>query len=277
MIKTIIFISFILIIITLILGINPLIKFKRNRIKQRVFPHDWMTILKRNVPFYKRLPESLRQRLHSHIHVLLSEKTFKGCGGLEITNEIKLTIASQAALLLLNERGTYFSKLRIILIYPSAFIANQTTVLGGQYLEEKQVKAGESWHIGIVVLSWEDIRRDALNWNDGRNVVLHEFAHQLDQEGGSASGVPILEKRSDYISWARVFSREYETLRNELAQGRETVINEYGATDPAEFFAVVTETFFEKPFQMEKKHPELYNELKGYYKLNPVEWMREPV
>lgn len=275
MIKTLIFSLFIIILIAFILGIDPLINLKRSRIKYRVFPGDWITILERNFPLYQCLPESLRKRLHSHINVLLSEKTFKGCGGLQITDEIKLTIAAQAALLLLNERGTYFSKLRIILIYPSAFIANQTSSLGGHYLEEKQIKSGESWHIGIVVLSWNDVRRDALNWKDGRNVVLHEFAHQLDQEGGSASGVPILEKRSDYINWARVFSREYETLRSELEQGWETVIDEYGATDPAEFFAVVTETFFEKPFQMEKKHTELYNELKRYYKLNPAEWMRE--
>jgi Mlc titration factor MtfA (ptsG expression regulator) len=277
MIKTLIVLLFIIILIAFILGINPLVNLKRSRIKHRVFPGDWITILERNVPLYKCLPESLQKRLHSHINVLLAEKTFKGCGGLEITDEIKLTIAAQAALLLLNERGSYFSKLRIILIYPSAFIANQTSSLGGHYLEEKQVKAGESWHIGIVVLSWNDVRRDALNGKDGRNVVLHEFAHQLDQEGGSASGVPILEKKSDYISWARVFSREYETLRSELEHGWETVIDEYGATDPAEFFAVVTETFFEKPFQMERKHPELYNELKRYYKLNPAEWMRERV
>ncbi len=277
MIKTLIFILFLLLIIALILGISPLTQLRRRRIKNRVFPLDWMVILERNVPLYKRLPASLRERLHGHINVLLAEKTFKGCGGLQLTDEIRITIAAQAALLLLNERGNYFSKLHLILVYPSAFIASQTTSFGDHYLEEIQVKAGESWQIGIVVLSWEDIRRDALHWKDGRNVVLHEFAHQLDQESGSSSGVPILEKRSDYVSWARIFSQEYQTLCREVEQGLETVIDDYGATDPAEFFAVVTETFFEKPFQMEKKHPELYNELKRYYKLDPTEWTRERV
>lgn len=115
------------------------------------------------------------------------------------------------------------------------------------------------------------------NWKDGRNVILHEFAHQLDQESGDVSGVPILEKRADYVSWGRIFREEYEKLCHKVAQGVETVIDEYGATNPAEFFAVVTETFFEKPFQMKKEHPELYQELKRYYQLEPTEWLRERV
>ncbi len=277
MIKTLIFIFFILLIIALIFGISPLTRLRHRRIKKRAFPSEWIVIIERNISLYNRLPQSLRKRLHGHINVLLAEKSFKGCGGLQLTDEIKVTIAAQAALLLLNERGNYFSKLRIILVYPSAFIANKTTPFGELYLEEKQVKAGESWLTGIVVLSWENIRYDLKHWKDGHNLVLHEFAHQLDQEAGSASGVPILEKRSDYVSWGQVFRTEYEKLRHQVERGLETVINEYGATDPAEFFAVATETFFEKPFQMERKHPELYNELKRYYKLDPVEWMKEPV
>jgi MtfA peptidase len=277
MVRTIIFLLFLLLIIALILGANPLNQLRRRRLKNQAFPLDWTTIIERNFPLYKHLPLSLQRRLHGHINVLLAEKKFKGCGGLQITDEIKITIAAQAALLLLNERGNYFSKLRVILVYPSAFIANQATPFGEHYLEETQVKSGESWQIGIVVLSWEDIRRDTFNWQDGHNVILHEFAHQLDQEGGSASGVPILEKRSDYVSWAQVFSKDYVKLCRDVERGMETVIDEYGATNPAEFFAVATETFFEKPFQMKKKHPELYNELKHYYKLDPSEWSREPI
>jgi Mlc titration factor MtfA (ptsG expression regulator) len=272
MIKTIIFLLFIVLIIALISGIEPLNRLRQRRLYNRPFSSGWTVIIERNVPFYKPLPDSLRKRLYGHINVLLSEKNFKGCGGLQLTEEIKVTIAAIAALLLLNERGNYFSKLRLILVYPSAFIANNTTPFGELYLEEKQVKAGESWGTGIVVLSWENIRYDATHWNDGRNVVLHEFAHQLDQEGGSASGVPILEKKSDYVTWGQVFRKEYEQLRREVERGVETVIDQYGATDPAEFFAVATETFFEKPFQMKSKHPELYRELKRYYKLDPVEW-----
>lgn len=277
MIKTIIFLGFILIIIALILGINPLITLRRRQIANRAFPSRWTVILEQNIPFYNRLPGSLRKRLHGYINVLLAEKKFKGCGELQLTDEIRVTIAGQAALLLLNETGNYFSKLHLILVYPSAFIAGKATPFGELYLEDKQVKVGESWRTGIVVLSWESIRYDTRHWKDGHNVVLHEFAHQLDQEGGSASGVPVLEKRPDYITWARVFSKEYEILCREIEQGAETVIDEYGATDQAEFFAVATETFFEKSLQMKRKHPELYNELKRYYKLDPVEWMRESV
>ena len=275
MIKTIIFLLFLFLIIALIWGIEPVIRLRRRGLANRHFPSHWTDIIERNVPLYKYLPESLQKRLHGHINVLLAEKKFKGCGGLQLTEEIKVTIAAIAALLLLNERGNYFLKLRLILVYPSAFIASQTKPFGELYLEEKQIKAGESWGSGIVVLSWENIRYDAKHWNDGRNVVLHEFAHQLDQEGGSASGVPILEKKSDYVTWGQVFRKEYEQLRREVERGVETIIDEYGATDPAEFFAVATETFFEKPFQMERKHPELYHELKRYYKLDPVEWMKE--
>jgi hypothetical protein len=277
MIKTLILLVFILLIIALIFGLSPLTRLRRRRLNNRSFPSRWIVILEENISFYKGLPDSLRKRLHGHINVLLAEKKFKGCGGLHLTEEVKITIAAIAALLLLNERGNYFSKLRLILVYPSAFIANQTTSLGGYYLEEKQVKAGESWRTGIVVLSWENIRYDARHWKDGRNVVLHEFAHQLDQEAGSASGVPILEKRSDYVNWGQVFRKEYEQLRRDVERGVETVIDEYGATDPAEFFAVATETFFEKPFQMKKNHPELYDQLKHYSKLEPVEWMKKPV
>lgn len=273
MIKTLIFLVFILIIITLILGIDTFKRLRYIHLRKKTFPSHWTVIIERNVPLYKHLSESLRRRLYGHINVLLAQKIFKGCGGLQITNEIKLTIAAQAALLLLSEKGNYFSKLRLILVYPSAFIAGQTTPFGEYYLEETQVKTGESWQIGIVVLSWQDIQYDAKHWQDGRNVVLHEFAHQLDQEGGSASGVPILEKRSDYVTWGRVFRKEYEQLCYEVERGMETVMDEYGATAPAEFFAVATETFFEKPFPMKRKHPELFNELKRYYKLDPVNWI----
>jgi Mlc titration factor MtfA (ptsG expression regulator) len=274
MIKTIIFLLFILLIIALIFGIEPLTQLKRGWVARRPFPSEWTVILERSLPLYQYLPVSWRKRLHGHIQVFLAEKTFKGCGGLLLTDEIKVTIAAIAALLLLNERGSYFSKLRLILVYPSAFIANQARSFGDYYLEEQQVKAGESWRTGIVVLSWENIQYDVKHWQDGRNVVLHEFAHQLDQEAGNASGVPILEKRSDYVTWGQVFRQEYEQLCCAVERGVETAIDEYGATDPAEFFAVATETFFEKPVQLQRNHPDLYQELKRYYKLEPEEWVR---
>ena len=193
---------------------------------------------------------------------------------MRLTDEIKLTIAAVACLLLLNERGEYYPKLSSILVYPSAYRVKETKPVGGYVVQERTVvRIGESWARDQVVLSWEDIKRDATNWSDGRNVILHEFAHQLDQEDGRADGVPILEVRSDYLSWARVFKKEYQRLLRDVERGQKTVMERYGATDPAEFFAVATETFFEKPLLLKRKHPELYRELKRYYKLEPLEWI----
>jgi len=114
--------------------------------------------------------------------------------------------------------------------------------------------------------------KGAVNFRDGHNVAMHEFAHQLDQEDGRADGAPILESRSAYSAWSQVFSKEYAQLQQKTGQGKKSLMDKYGATDPAEFFAVATETFFEKPSQLQKKHPELYHELQGFYKVNPIEW-----
>ena len=181
-----------------------------------------------------------------------------------MTDEIKVTIAAQASMLLLNRRPTYFPKLRTILVYPHTYVAKQNG--------RDSVRLGESWQNGPVVLTWDSVKGGARNVRDGKNVVLHEFSHQLDQEDGSADGAPILESRSCYATWARVLSAEYDRLRAKKKKFRRSVLNKYGATNPAEFFAVATEAFFEKAKQMKKKNPELYEELKTYYKLDPLEW-----
>jgi Mlc titration factor MtfA (ptsG expression regulator) len=134
------------------------------------------------------------------------------------------------------------------------------------------VRLGESWGSGTVVLSWDHVKGGAMNFRDGHNVAIHEFAHQLDQEDGVSDGTPCLENRSAYSEWARVLSRDYETLRDKAGKGRKSVMDKYGATNPAEFFAVATETFFEKPRQLHKKHPDLYEELREYYRVNPLCW-----
>ena len=115
------------------------------------------------------------------------------------------------------------------------------------------------------------MRAGASDINDGHNVALHEFAHQLDQEDGAADGAPILDRRSRYVAWARVLGAEYEQLRQSSRKGKKSVLDRYGATNPAEFFAVATECFFEKPIPMKRKHPELYDELKEYYRQDPVQ------
>ena len=205
---------------------------------------------------------------------MLAEKQFVGCGGLSITEEMKLTIAAIASLLLLNERGEYYPKLSSILVYPSTYVAKQTKAISNYIVQEsKVVRLGESWSRDRVVLSWSQIQYDTQNWQDGHNVILHEFTHQLDSETGTANGVPLLQHKSDYVTWAKVLTQEYQRLINQVQQGTPTIMSAYGITNPAEFFAVATETFFEKPKLMFQRHPALYHQLKQYYKLNPVEWI----
>lgn len=243
---------------------------RRERRRAEPFPAGWLEIIERNVPYYGRLPEPDRTELQGHIQVFLDEKHFEGCGGLELTDEIKVTIAAQACLLLLHRETDYYKRLITILVYPSAYVANGVESLGGGLvLEGPQGRLGEAWTDGVVVLSWDDVRSGAADIRDGQNVVLHEFAHQLDQEDGVADGAPTLAHRSSYVAWARHLGSEYEQLRKDENQGRKTVLDTYGATNPAEFFAVATECFFEKPAQLRKKHPELYEELKAYYRQDP--------
>jgi MtfA peptidase len=238
------------------------------------FPDEWEKILRKNVSLYGFLPDALREQLHNDIKIFITEKHFEGLDGLELTDEIKVTIAAEASMLLLNRKNSDYPKLSSILVYPSAYVTKQsTTVGGGVYTEGQTVRLGESWQHGSVVLAWDNVKQGAVNSQDGHNVVLHEFAHQLDQEDGIADGAPILEKRSSYTTWARIMSREYEHLRSNVEHHKKSVMDKYGATNPAEFFAVATETFFEKPKQLKKKAPDLYAELKGFYNVDPVEWL----
>jgi len=237
------------------------------------FPADLLSIVERNVPLYSFLPEADRNELHSHILVFLDEKKFEGCGGLQINDEIKVTIAAQACILLLHRKTNYYHKLKSILVYPSAYIANVSQPMGnGIIAEGESVRLGESWHSGAVVLSWNDVIYGASDIRDGHNVVFHEFAHQLDHDGVESCGSPIMKKRSMYIAWARVLGAEYAKLRKDTEHGSRTVMDRYGAKNPAEFFAVATECFFEKPVQLKRKHPELYKEFMIYYQQDPAKF-----
>lgn len=270
-----IIVFFVIVLIIIGILISPiLIKQQRNRLKRRPFPLIWHSIIENNLPIYLHLTLTERRRLQGHIQVFLTEKQFIGCRGLKVTEEMKVTIAAVACLLLLNERGKYFPKLRSILIYPSTYFVKETVAISNYVVEERHMaRLGESWTHDQVILSWEQVQQDTHNWQDGRNVILHEFAHQLDQEDGKAEGVPILQRNSDYLIWARVMTEEYQQLCNDVRQGIKTVIDSYGVTNPAEFFAVATETFFEKPQQLLKQHPALYELLQKYYQVNPEQWI----
>ena len=250
---------------------KPLFRYyRRKQLRSSPFPPKWEEILNRSVALYRHLPDLLKKELQGHIQVFLDEKIFEGCGGLKITDEIRVTIAGQACILLLNRKPNYYPKLYTILVYPSAYVGKKVTVTGMLHTEVTAPVAGESWTRGEVVLAWDNVRQAAIDLAFGHNVVLHEFAHQLDQEDGSANGAPILEKGTSYRTWAMVLSKEYKKLKRKALSGRKDIMDYYGATNPAEFFAVATETFFERPEQMKLTHPELYKELVSYYKLDPL-------
>jgi Mlc titration factor MtfA (ptsG expression regulator) len=245
---------------------------RRKRLRALPFPDAWLGFIQKNVPIYNRFPQADQNELQGHIQVFLSEKYFEGCGGLALTDEIKVTIAAQACLLLLHRETDYYPRLVTILVYPSAYVARHLGWKGGGIMEEgEMVRLGEAWMGGVAVLSWDDVSRRTSEVNSGLNVALHEFAHLLDFEDGSANGTPSLEHSSHYRTWARVLSDEYEKLRRDTALGRTHLLDSYGATNPAEFFAVATECFFEKPIQLRRKHPALYEELKTYFRQDPAE------
>ncbi len=248
---------------------------RRKRQRETPFPSEWLRIVEKNFPLYHHLPAEDRRELLEHMQVFLAEKNFEGCGGLAMTDEIKVTIAANACLLLLHRETDYYPRLMSILVYPSAYVVPEAEEeLDGIVDEECDVRLGEAWTHGAVVLSWDDVRRDAAQIDDGFNVALHEFAHQLDQEDGSAEGAPVLEHGGKYVAWARVFGEAFEELHRALEADRPAVFDDYGATDPAEFFAVATECFFEKPRELKRKHPELYEQLRDFYRQDPVTYRR---
>lgn len=254
--------------------------FKRRRREALMadpFPSEWLAIIQKNVPYFRLLSPEDQRELLGHVQVFLAEKEFEGCGGLELTDEIKVTIAVQACLLLLHRETDYYPELAVILVYPRGYLAPKTQVApGGIVIEGGQARLGESWDRGVVVLAWDSVLSGARDLRDGHNLVLHEFAHQLDQEEGRADGAPELPCTSMYTAWARVLSKEYERLHEDIDRLRRTVIDDYGATNPAEFFAVVTETFFERPRALKSRHPELYEQLRIFYKQDPAALMKRP-
>jgi MtfA peptidase len=187
---------------------------RRQRIRRQAFPAEWRDILRRRMPAYAKLPTHLQLQLKKHTQVLVAEKPFIGCAGLQVTTEMRVLIAAQAALLLLNGHAGYFPQLRQVLIYPGAFVVDRPhTDASGLTHETRRALAGESWQQGQVLLSWDDVLAGAAHPHDGHNVVIHEFAHQLDQERGHANGAPWLGRRDRYARWAAVMGAEFAAQR----------------------------------------------------------------
>lgn len=251
----------------------PLVlQLRRARIRRQPFPRAWREVLQRRWPGFQLLPADLQLQLKKHTQVLLAEKPFIGCQGLVVTDEMRVLIAAQAALLLLNRRAGYFRNLRQVLVYPGAFVVDRAVTEGGVVRDERRALAGESWQQGQLILSWDDVLQGAATADDGRNVVIHEFAHQLDQEAGSANGAPALGSRSWRARWAAVMATEFAQLQQRVRVGEGGLIDPYAATEPAEFFAVLSEVFFEQPGELALAHPALFREFVQYYATNPLHW-----
>lgn len=247
------------------------------RALQTPFPDAWVEIVERNIGVYKNLPMPLRLQLRRLIKQFLHEKHFTGCGGLEITDEIRVTIAAEACMLLLHRPTGVYPGLKYILVYPRGFIvAREQRGTDGVTESTHHSLLGESWSKGKVILAWDHVLHGGRNFADGQNLVLHEFAHQLDAETGMTDGAPVLRTANSCRSWATALSAEYEALQKNARRGKRSLMDHYGATNPAEFFAVATETFFEKPEQMAKHHEELFITLTNYYRVDPRDWLRLP-
>jgi MtfA peptidase len=257
-------------------------RLRRRRILARPFPDAWLRVLNRNLPFYSRLNDDERDRLRNSLRLFIAEKSWEGCAGLEVTEEIKVTIAAQACLLVLGRDGIGFDHVKTILVYPDEYYARQEIEEGtrvdedGTIFDEEPARVGEAWYGGPVILSWRDVRSGGWISHDGYNVVFHEFAHQLDMQDGIVNGTPPLDSREAYEKWAAVMTAEFERLKLQSGRGMVTLLDGYGAQDPGEFFAVCAECFFERPLAFATRHRELYNCLKDYFRQDPAEWQNSP-
>jgi len=257
-------------------------KWRLRQALGRPLRSEQVAILERNVVQYAGMDASQRQQLQRMVQQFLHEKKFVGCAGLEITDEMRLTIAGQACLLLLGRvaearRPAIYPTLDMVLVYPGAFLVPRRQIdPSGVVTEERQDLLGESWGDGRVILAWDHVRRADQEEAPGHNVVLHEFAHQLDSESGNTNGAPYLGSSERYRTWSEVLSRDYANLRREAMWGVQGVLDHYGASDPAEFFAVATESFFEQPHLLAARHPALYQEFLQYYRIDPRQWQAAP-
>jgi MtfA peptidase len=241
-------------------------KWRRGRIAAAAFPAAWLEYLEQNVPHYPLLAAGEQEKLRRDTQVFVAEKNWEGCGGLTVNDEMRVTIAAQACLLVLALDHVLFDSVLSILIYPREYVAPAARRLGGGETVAADVRLGEAWYRGPVVLSWAEVLDDCRHLGYGRNVVWHEFAHQLDMLDRASDGTPPLASREQYKRWSTVMSAELKNLRSASRIGRPTLIDPYGALNEAEFFAVVTECFFDRPAELRQEHPELYGLLAEFYR-----------
>jgi Mlc titration factor MtfA (ptsG expression regulator) len=246
-------------------------KHWRRRLLARPFPPDWLPHLERNVPAYPLLTEAERSRLQGDLRVFLAEKTWEGCAGLEVTDEMKVTVSALACFLVLGLEHDYFSRVQSVLLYPAGFKVPERKALGDNLVLEGEAEhLGEAHYRGPVILSWAELLDDVRHPGRGRNLVFHEFAHQLDMLDGEVDGTPPLDDNRLARRWRAVMTAEYSRLVDDAEQGLPTLLDDYGTTGPGEFFAVATECFFLRPAPLRRRHRSLYELLRDYYRQDPA-------
>jgi Mlc titration factor MtfA (ptsG expression regulator) len=237
---------------------------------QRPFPPHWQRLLQSNVPFYRSLPPQLRQQLERHVHLFLAEKTFYGCDGFEVDDTVRVTIAGHACLLIVARSFSDFDGISSILVYPDAYHVRAMESDGFVVSESSEIRAGEASSQGQVVMAWAECEAGAVKQDGHHNVILHEFAHQLDYLDGSADGAPPLSGEQAK-HWQQTMTRAYAHLRHTLQHHQKPWLDPYGATEPAEFFAVLTEAFFQQPRHLKAEQPEVYQTLCEFFRLDPLD------
>lgn len=243
---------------------------RRRKLLAEPFPPAWLDYLHNNVAHYRYLTDAEQARLRDDLRIFLAEKNWEGCGGLTMTDEIRVTIAAQACLLVLGMEHNYFDRVQSILVYPHGYRPIEDSGHGGLVPEHPSARLGEAWYRGPVILSWSDIRHEGRHPHRGHNVVFHEFAHQLDMLDGVVNGTPPLRDADQARRWREVMTAEYQQLIRASEEGRATLLDQYGTTNEGEFFAVCTECFFDRPVDMAQRHPRLYDLLRDYYRQDPA-------
>lgn len=242
--------------------------WRRKRELEQPFPGPWLNILETSVPLYRQLPPTLQQRLRQHVQLFLAEKDFYGCDGFEVDARVRVTIAGHACMLILNRSFSTWDEVRSILVYPDVYRVQAPERNGMIVSTREQVRAGEASSRGQVVLAWSQCEDGAMHPGGEHNVILHEFAHQLDYLDGSADGAPPLSGEQAQL-WQQTMSRAYGELRDSLRHNNSSWLDAYGATQPAEFFAVLTEAFYQQPGHLRQHQPEVYAALRRFYRFDP--------
>lgn len=243
---------------------------RRRRLASAPLPEAWRSILHDNVPQFAALSSEERQKFLADLKIFVAEKNWEGCGGLVLTEEMKVTIAAFACLMTLGLGVAALDHLLSILVYPAAFVVPERTPIGNVELEGARAIEGQAVHRGPVILSWQEVLADAHEPGSGSNLVWHEVAHQLDLIQRPVDAIPRHKRRATLERWKRVLTAEHRRLVAATRRGMPTLLDDYGAQDLTEFFAVASETFFDLPHELRRQHGELYGVLADFYRQDPA-------